>query len=244
VHEPDDIRPDNPPSHPELLAHLSKEMAAGRYDLKRLYRLILNSKTYQLSSLPRSTHPEADASFASYPLRRLDAEVLIDAINQVTGATDLYTSPIPEPYTYIPETLPAVAIADGSITSPFLALFGRSARATGMDNERNNKPMPAQWLHLLNSSHIQRKLETGPKLRAIMEARRRPTETVEELYLTILSRLPTPEEMRVALSYGQPQPAGAAPAGNARRAVAAQKREDWMDITWALINSTEFLYRH
>ena len=118
--------------------------------------------------------------------------MLIDAINKITGTSDLYTSAIPEPFTYIPGDKPAIAMADGSITSPFLALFGRSARATGMENERNNKPVPAQWLHMLNSSHIQRKLEQGPKLKAIFESGRKPQEIVEELYLTILSRLPTP----------------------------------------------------
>ena len=137
IHEADDIRDDNPPGNPALLAHLEKEFVASGYDLKRLYRLILNSSTYQLSSMPRQQTPEAAAHFASYPLRRLEAEVLIDAINQITGTSDLYTSPIPEPFTYIPKDMPAIAIADGSITSPFLALFGRSARATGLENERN-----------------------------------------------------------------------------------------------------------
>jgi hypothetical protein len=244
IHEPDDIRSDNPPSNPELLAHLSREMAASRYDMKRFCRVILNSQTYQLSPVPHSNSPEAEASFASYPPRRLDAEVLIDAINQITGATDLYTSPIPEPYTYIPEDMPAVAIADGSITSPFLALFGRSARATGMENERNNKPVPAQWLHLLNSSHIQRKLEQGPKLKTIIDARRKPSETIEELYLTILSRFPTREEVQAAESYGQTQPARLGAGGNVGKPVVAKRRDDWVDIAWSLINSTEFLYRH
>ncbi len=247
IHEPDDLRDDNPPVNPELLAYLEQELIGVRYDLKHLYRLILNSATYQFSAVPRSTAPEAEASFASYPLRRLDAEVLIDAINQVTGTTDLYTSPIPEPFTYIPEDLPAIAIADGSITSPFLALFGRSARATGMENERNNKPVPAQWLHLLNSSHIQRKLEQGPKIKALLESRRPPPEIIEELYLTILSRFPTPEEMRNAEAYGQVQPAkGGKAAGAAEPAkpVVVKRREDWVDLTWSLVNSTEFLYRH
>ena len=67
-------------------------------DLKRLYRLILNSSTYQFSALPRSTSPLAEANFASYPLRRLDAEVLIDAINQITGTSEKYSSAIPEPW--------------------------------------------------------------------------------------------------------------------------------------------------
>jgi hypothetical protein len=234
IHEPDDIRDDNPPSNPALLAYLEKELVAGHYDLKRLYRLILNSKTYQFSSVPRSNIPQAEANFGSYALRRLDAEVLIDAINKITGSSDLYTSAIPEPFTYIPADQPAIALADGSITSPFLALFGRSARATGMENERNNKVMPAQCLHLLNSSHIQRKLEQGPKLKAIFDSGRKQPELVEELYLTILSRFPTPEEVKALEEYGRPGKAGAR----------VKTREDWLDITWTLINSTEFLYHH
>jgi hypothetical protein len=213
IHEPDDIRDNNPPSNPALLAYLEKEMVAGHYDLKNLYRLILNSQTYQLSSLPRFTTPEAEANFASYPLRRLDAEVLSDAINKVAGSSDLYTSPIPEPFTYIPKGMPAVAIADGSISSPFLALFGRSARATGMENERNNKPTPAQWLYLLNSTEVQRKLEQGPNLQALFNSGRKPADTAEMLYLTILSRFPTAEELKTIQGYkGAPPPSPAQPA--------------------------------
>jgi hypothetical protein len=292
IHEPDDIRDDNPPSNPELLAYLEKELIASRYDLRHLYRLILNSSTYQFSSMPRFTSPEAEANFASYRLRRLDAEVLIDAINKVTGASDLYTSPIPEPFTYIPRDMPAIAIGDGSITSPFLALFGRSARATGMANERDNKPVPAQWLYMLNSSQIQAKLVQGPKLKALFDSGRKPEEIVEELYLTILSRRPTAEEVRIAEEYGMPVAAGkpspaskggpaAKPGAGAKPGTAAKsggasrlapgkagksgsagqfarsakptqpprrpvvrRRDDWVDVAWALINSMEFLYRH
>lgn len=235
VQEPDDLRESNPPSHPALLACLEREMIEGHYDLRRFFRLILNSQTYQLSSIPRSASPEAEANFAAYPLRRLDAEVLIDAINQITGTTDLYTSPIPEPFTYIPEDQPAVALPDGSITSPFLALFGRSARATGQAGERNNKPTPAQWLHLLNSTHIQRKLDQGPTLRAILDSSNKPSDIIDELYLTILSRLPTPEETAVLGNYGQTKPGAN---------LMKKKREEWVDIAWALMNSAEFLYRH
>jgi len=127
IHEPDDIRNGNPPSNPALLAHLQREFVTGGYNMKRLFRLILVSRTYQVSSvIPKTRDPAAaEANFAFYPLRQLEAEVLIDAINGITRTSDLYTSPIPEPFTFIPETKSAVALPDGSITSPFLEQFGR-----------------------------------------------------------------------------------------------------------------------
>ena len=167
IHPADDIRPDNPPANPELLAFLEQDLIAARYDLKHLYRQILNSTTYQLSCIPRSDDPRAEANFAHYPLRRLEAEVLIDALCQITGTTEQYSSIIPEPYTFMPEDQRAVALADASITSPFLEKFGRSSRDTGLESDRNNRPTAAQRLHLLNSSHVRRKMETSPKLRAL-----------------------------------------------------------------------------
>ena len=149
IHEPDDIRPDNPPANPELLAFLERELIAGHYDLKHLYRLILNSQTYQLSSIPAADNAEGDANFAHYPLRRLEAEVLIDALCQITGTTEKYSSAIPEPFTFIPEDQRSIALPDGSISSSFLELFGRPPRDTGLESERNNRPTAAQRLHLL-----------------------------------------------------------------------------------------------
>jgi len=159
IQEPDDIRPDNPPVNPELLAYLEKEFVASHYDMKHLYRLILNSQAYQLSSIPRSTNPEAAANFAFYPVRQLDAEVLSDALCEITGTTEKYSSSIPEPFTFIPEKERSIALPDGSITSSFLEMFGRPPRDTGLESERNNLPTANQRLHLLNSSHIQRKIE-------------------------------------------------------------------------------------
>lgn len=241
IHEADDIREENPAAHPELLAYLERDLAESRYDLRRLYRLILNSQAYQLSTLSGMPHAgtEPVANDLGYQVRRLDAEVLIDAINKVTGASDLYTSAIPEPFTYIPSDRPAIALADGSITSPFLALFGRSARATGLLNERDNKPTPAQWLHLLNSTHVQRKIEQSSRLRKIINSKRAPEQIVEELYLTILSRFPTAAEICAVRDYGDD-----ARTDSATQWDASRTREDWIDIVWALLNTTEFLYRH
>jgi hypothetical protein len=230
IEEPDDIRADNPPSQPELLAYLEQELAAANYDLKHIYRLVLNSSTYQLSSVPRSTRPEAEKLFAYYPARRLDAEVLIDAICQVTGTDDQYSSAVPEPYTIMPGDQRAVALPDGSITSPFLELFGRPPRDTGLESERNNRPTAAQRLHLLNSTHIEQKIEQGPGLQEIFRSSGDPATAVTNLYLTILSRYPTPEELATIRNY-------AATSGNNRRQTA-------VDLAWALLNSSEFLYRH
>ena len=230
IHEPDDVRPDNPPSNAELLTLLERELIAAQYDLKHVYRLILNSNTYQLSSIPGTDHPEAEAHFAYYPLRRLDAEVLIDALCQITGTTEEYSSPIPEPFTFVPENQRSIALADGSITSSFLEMFGRPSRDTGLESERNNRPTAAQRLHLLNSSHIRRKIEDSRKLRSLIRSGRNPRETVDNLYLTVLSRFPTDEELEILKEY------------SASGEVNGQ--EVLSDLTWALVNSAEFLYRH
>jgi hypothetical protein len=230
IHEPDDIRPDNPPSNPELLAFLERELVASHYDLKHLYRLILNSNTYQLSSIPRTDKPEGEANFSHYPLRRLEAEVLIDALNQITGTTEKYSSAIPEPFTFIPEEQRSISLADGSITSSFLEMFGRSPRDTGLESERNNRPSAAQRLHLLNSSHIQRKIEQSRKLQSLMQSKSNPREFAIGLYLMILSRFPTDEELKTVAAYS--------------RSGTVKGREAAVDLAWALVNSTEFLYRH
>ena len=230
IHEPDDIRPDNPPSNPELLAYLQRELVEHRYDLKHLYRLILNSKTYQLAAIAKSNKPEAEANFAFYPLRRLEAEVLIDALNQITGTTEKYSSAIPEPFTFIPDSQRAIALADASVTSSFLEMFGRSSRDTGLESERNNRPTAAQWLHLLNSSHIQRKIEQSQKLLNIARSKASPREIVTNYYLMILSRFPTEDEIKTALAYSHYG--------------TLAEREATVDLAWALLNSDEFLYRH
>ncbi len=229
IHEPDDIRPDNPPSNPELLAFLEKELVQSHYDLKHIYRLILNSRTYQLSSLSRSDKPEAAANFACYPLRRLEAEVLIDALCQITGTTESYSSAVPEPFTFIPAGKRTIDLPDGSITSTFLQLFGRPPRDSGLESERNNRLTAAQRLYLLNSGHIQGKIAQSKGLQALLGSQDDPREVVTKIYLTVVSRFPTEDELKTAQSYVQS---------------AASKREGYVDVVWALFNGAEFLYRH
>jgi hypothetical protein len=231
IHEPDDIRPDNPPVHPELLAYLEKELVQANYDLRHIYRLILNSSTYQQSSIPRTDSPKAEVLFACYPVRRLDAEVLIDALCWISGTQESYSSAVPEPFTFIPEEDRSIDLADGSITSQFLEMFGRPARDTGLESERNNQPTDAQRLALLNSTHVQDKIERSARLNGLVKKSRGNRRTLVNLiYLNILSRYPTQDERAVVEAYSQTKGI------NMRQAVS--------DLAWALINSKEFLYRH
>jgi len=231
IHEPDDIRPDNPPVHPEVLSYLEKELVKSNYDLRHIYRLILNSRTYQQSSIPRSDDPEAEALFACYPVRRLEAEVLIDALCWISGTKESYSSAIPEPFTFIPEEHRSIELADGSITSQFLEMFGRPSRDTGLESERNNEPSDAQRLHLLNSTHVQSKIERSRRLSGLIRtAKGNRRMLINMIYLNILSRYPTPVELAVAERYFQSSGRNTKLATN--------------DLAWALINTKEFLYRH
>jgi len=230
IHEPDDIRPDNPAVHPEVLAYLEAELVKSKYDLRHIYRLILNSSTYQQSSIPRGDAGKAGALFACYPVRQLDAEVLIDALNWIAGTRESYSSVIPEPFTFVPEEDRTIELEDGSITSQFLEMFGRPARDTGMHAERDSKPTEAQRLHLLNSSTIQDKISRGRRLKQIRKIGKKDTRLLTGMiYMTVLSRPPTEAEAAIAEKLFK---------AHGKKATGAT------DLTWALINTKEFLFRH
>jgi len=230
VHEPDDSRPDNPPSNPELLAWLAKQLQAAKYDTKQLLKIILNSDTYQLSPIPPDGKTRGGADLASYPVRRLEAEVLIDAINRITGTKEEYMSMIPEPFTFLPDDTRSIALPDGSITSSLLELFGRPPRDTGLLAERTTNVTASQRLNLLNSKHILTKINNSKKLKEMLQSASTPQEAVSRLYLTFLSRYPTEDELSTISAYQPP--------------AATAKNQKMNDVAWALVNSPEFLYRH
>lgn len=231
IHEPDDIRPGNPAVYPELLAYLEKELVQSGYNLKHICRLILNSSVYQQSSIPSGDPARTEQLFACYPVRQLDAEVLADAICQITGTRESYSSPIPEPFTFIPETNRSIELADGSINSQFLEMFGRPSRDTGLLAERRNEPSAAQRRELLNSSHVQKKIEGSWRLKNwIKTARNNRKVLINTIYLNILSRYPTHVEVDAVESYFKTSKLKSPQAA--------------ADLMWALMNSKEFLYRH
>jgi len=169
--------------------------------------------------------------FAHYGVRRLDAEVLLDALCMLLGEEQGYTSAIPEPFTHIPAHHRTITLADGSTSNPFLEMFGRPARDTGLGSERNNEPTDEQRLHLLNSSRIQNMIRQSTRLRGLLKtANRRRRNVIGMVYLTVLSRYPTRAEMAIVREYARTE--GLRPAQIA------------IDLVWALINTKEFLYRH
>ena len=229
VHEPDDFRADNPPSNPALLAFLEREFASTKCDMRQMFRTILNSQVFQLSSIPTQATPEAAAQFAHYPLRRMEAEVLIDALNQVTETREEYSSPIPEPFTFIPENVRGIALADGSITSSFLELFGRPPRDTGHEEERSRGISASQRLHMLNSSHVLNKINKCPLVAGTSASDSIET-LADRLYHSLLSRPPTVMELTAMKAHSESS-------HSTGRALAA-------DFMWAVINQPEFYFNH
>ena len=180
---------------------------------------------------PAASSPDAEALFAYYPVRRLDAEVLIDALCWVGDEGESYSSATPEPFTFIPKDHRTIALADGSITSSFLETFRRLDRDTGLFSERNNEPTAEQRLYLLNGTDLQRRIENSPRLRALLlAAKGNRAELIRSIYLTLLSRFPTPAKSAVAQKYMQ--------------ASGWNLKQSADDLAWALINTKEFLYRH
>lgn len=226
----DNLTPDSKAVNPALAAYLSKYFAEHGYDTRALLTQILNSATYQQSSMLNADNPDQLKRFGAYPIRQLEAEPLIDAICKVTGTTEIYVSTTPEPYTTLPTCEEAVAIPDGSITTAFLDLFGRSPRDTGLADERDPNPSAAQRVHMLNASHIRNKINQGDFPRIP----NKPGELrgfVDAIYLRTLSRYPTPQEIAILAE---------SPGADSKQRFKYKPA----DIYWALINSDEFINRH
>ncbi|MBN9520208.1 DUF1549 domain-containing protein [bacterium] len=232
----DDIRDTNPPSNPELLAALEKDFVASGYDLKGLVRVIVRSNAYQLSATPNAFNAGDRQNYSRYYPRRLSAEVLLDAIDQLSGTQTDFPN--------LPPGTRAVALPDNSYnrSSAFLRVFGRPEGESVCECERVQSSNLAQSLHLLNSPDVRGKLAhpTGRAERLAKDAR--PAEArVKELYLVAFARDPRPDELRAALGYlAEPRATAAGRPVDPQHAA----REGYQDLIWALMTSKEFLFNH
>lgn len=236
VEPEDDIRGTNPPTNPELLAALEEQFIESGFDLKALVRVIATSTTYQLSSKPNRYNLVDRQNYSRYYPRRLQAEVLLDSINDLTGATTTFAN--------LPVGTRAIALPDNSYNraSPFLQVFGRPNSQSVCECERVQSSSLAQSLHLINSSEVKSKLSVANG-RADQLAKKEATdeEKITELYLAAFSRKPDADELKTALAYlneplfdqsGSPISKNAAAKGN------------YQDLIWALMNTKEFLFNH
>jgi hypothetical protein len=221
VHEPDDFRSTNPPENPELLEYLAQELVAHRFDLQHLFRLILNSRVYQLSSTPNPWNEKDSRHFSHRTIKRLGAEQLLDAVSQVAEA--------PEKFPGLPPGYRAIQLPDSEVRSFFLDLFGRPPRDIACECERSTETSMPQALYLINSEHLENKVSQGERIKRLLSQGKSDNEILEELYLAALSRFPTPTERQKVLFY---------------LATKRPRERALQDVLWALMNSKEFLFNH
>jgi len=233
----DDLRLSNPASNEELLAALAKFLVENKYDLKALMRVMLQSATYQRSSVPADGGPDETRNYSHYYPRRLMAEVSLDAISQVTATPSEFTEiEYPgadfEKTAFYAKGTRAVQLYDSAVVSRFLRTFGRHQRLVTCQCERSNEPSLVQALHLSNGETILNKLAAKEgKVESLIASGLPNYRIVEELYLSALSRYPTDGEVAQLLAVMSDT------AENERRAVLE-------DVFWAVLSSREFLFNH
>jgi len=218
---------DNAPFSEELQNYLIKEFKQSNYSLRHLYKIIMNSASFHAS--PLNQDEVLLRNFAAYPVRRLESELVIDALSSVTGGFDRYMSVIPEPFTFLPWNTRAITIADGSISSGVLDNFGRPPRDSGQNSERNTASTDSQGLYLMNSTALYRRINNY--YRNLQRRYRDENSMLNRIYLDILSRYPTARERQAFQKYKQSLDA------KSRYLI-------WSDTIWVLFNSKEFLFYH
>ncbi len=221
----DDLRISNPPSNAKLLDRLAEYLIEHNWDLKALMRVILQSATYQRSSVPLPENRADRRFYARYYPRRLKAEVLLDAISQVTG--------VPTQFPGYPRSWRALQLPDSNVNNYFLKTFGRPKRETTCACERSEEPSMTQVLHLSNGRTINEKLRSPQNvLRRWLAQGWSDEKILEHLYLRALCRRPTAEEKQRLLPV------------LAQAAKTAPRQQVLEDLFWSVLTSREFLFNH
>lgn len=222
IDPPDDVRVTNPPTNPELLAEMGKQLAAADYDLRSLVRSICTSHTYQMATQPLVPELRDERNFALATVRRLPAEQLLDAISAVTDTSVKFSA--------VPAGGSAIEVADGRTGNYFLDVFGRPARESACTCERSNEPTLAQALHLINGDTVDRAVKDGNgRLAKRLAEEVPPAQIIEELYLAAYSRKPSEAELTQLTQFVD---------------AAADKKVALEDIYWSVLNSKEFIFTH
>lgn len=228
----DDMRVTNPPSNPELLDALAKELIDSNYSLKHLIKTIVRSRTYQLSSAPTLSNQLDKQSFARFYPRRLSAEVLFDAINQVTSSKAAFKLPgngkvDKKANKKADDGLRAIMLPDEGFSSYFLEVFGRPRRTSGCECERVADANLSQALHLFNSKEMLVKFDAKADL--LVKDKRSDEEKLKELFVWVYGRQPTEDQLSLTLEHVS---------------TAMDRKIAYGNVMWALINTREFMFNH
>ena len=227
----DDFRETNPPSHPGLITALARELRRSDFDLRSVIRLIMNSNTYQLSSLPLPSNEGTDTGFARVSPRRLDAEQLVDGLGQVLGQRPSFNG--------YPQGIRAVQLPGTNAILPrykkpssadvFLRLFGKPERQLTCECERMAQTHLGQAFHLVSGPLLHEMISSSEnRLGSLVDSGASHLKLIDELYWSALGRPPEEAEASAAVELFSS---------------AGGKRAALEDLAWALVNSKEFLLR-
>lgn len=217
----DDLRATNPPSNPALLDALAADFREQGFDLKKLIRRIVTSQAYALSSLPNERNVADTRNYSRHYRTRLRAEVLLDAVCDVTG--------VPEEFDGMPPGTRSIEIWTHRVGSLFLDAFGRPDANQDPPYERAPDSTIVQALHLMNAPDLQKKIVSDTGRAALLAATDKPPqEIVDELYLTVYSRFPSGEERQAVTEAFAANP---------------NRRQATEDLLWALVNTPEFVFK-
>lgn len=225
----DDLRETNPATNSELLDSLAAHFVKSGYDLRDLVTTICKSSTYQLSAEPNKYNAVDRQNFSRFYPRRLQAEVLLDAVDMLVGQ--------PTKFAGMPTGTRAVDLPDSGFDSYFLTAFGRPQAVSACECERSGDASLAQSLHLINSDSLYKQLsgDTGRAARLASDTKVDVNDKVRALYLTAFARKPKDDERQSVISYLNKAAGQADP---------AKLRTKYEDVIWALVNTKEFLFNH
>jgi hypothetical protein len=228
----DDFRSTNPPTHPELLEKLAEDFRTHRYDLRHLIRTIVSSRTYQLSGRPNDGNREDKTNYSHYRARPLEAEVLLDAISDVTGVPETFTTSVSESAKVTgqaPWGTRAITLREPDLFySRFLELYGRPNRLTLP--ERSTAANLGQALNMLAGPVYNTKLSSPQgRLEQLVQAGRNNSEIIQEFYMAAFTRSPDREELAEL---------------NRLLETNSDRREALKDFVWAVLCSREFAENH